>query len=77
MAFCTLPAKPKKKQLLNAFIILQRACESAQSFFDAFTQVRSGRTASILSVDSRLIRITCGLPSPAPRLASRPVFSNW
>ena len=45
MALCAIPPKPKKKSLLSAYTILQRACESAQSFFDAFVQVRQARKA--------------------------------
>jgi hypothetical protein len=43
--FCTVPQKPKRDILANAWAILSRACDSAESFFVAFGTVRDARKA--------------------------------
>jgi hypothetical protein len=75
MAFCTVPAKPDKKALLNAHTILQRACESAKSFFEAFGQIRQARNAKGTPTDheqdllrAALIFAAAGLDSMVKQL---------
>lgn len=75
MAFCTLPQKPTKNSLLNAHSILQRACDSAQSFFDAFAQIRQARNAKGTPTDheqdllrAALIFAAAGLDSMVKQL---------
>ena len=45
MPLCPTPKKPKQTELLDAHSILSRAIDSAESFFSAFNQVRSARSA--------------------------------
>ena len=75
MPFCTLPGKPTKPALLNAYTILSRACESAQSFFDAFGKVRQARNAKGTPTDheqdllrAALIFAAAGLDSMVKQL---------
>ena len=43
--FCTLPQKPVDPKLVKAHSILERACDSAEAFFNAFVTVRKTRGA--------------------------------
>jgi hypothetical protein len=75
VAFCALPAKPTEASLLNAYTILCRACESAQSFFTAFATVRKARKAKGTPTDheqdllrAALIFAAAGLDSMVKQL---------
>lgn len=45
MALCTLPKKPKHAGLSDAYSVLERSIDSAESFFGAFENVRKARNA--------------------------------
>lgn len=45
MGLCAKPAKPKNDRLLDAYSVLARTIDSADSFFSAFTGVRAARGA--------------------------------
>ncbi len=73
--FCTVPARPKKGLLDNAWAILSRACDSAESFFEAFATVREARNAKGTPTDheqdllrAALIFATAGLDSMMKQL---------
>jgi len=51
MALCAVPARPINTLLLNAHSILERACDSAQAFLDAFATVRKSRKAKGTATD--------------------------
>ena len=51
MQLCTLPPPPKRTELLPAYSILKRACESAESFVSAYTTVRKARNARGTATD--------------------------
>lgn len=45
MAVCDVPDKPVQQALLSAHSILERACDAAEAFLDAFATVRKARGA--------------------------------
>jgi hypothetical protein len=51
VALCAVPPKPSKTPLLSAHSILERACDSAQAFIDAFATVRKARKAKGTATD--------------------------
>jgi hypothetical protein len=72
---CTLPIKPAKAVLLSAHSILERACDSAQAFIDAFATVRRARKAKGTATDheqdlmrAALIFAAAGLDSMVKQL---------
>lgn len=51
MSLCTVPPAPTKTALLSAHSILARACDSAESFFSAFSAIRKARNAKGTATD--------------------------
>ena len=51
MALCILPPPPTKKALLNAYSILERACDAADAFVSAFATIRQTRKARGTATD--------------------------
>jgi hypothetical protein len=75
MPLCTVPPRPKHACLRDAHSILLRAVESAESFFDAFNEVRRARGAKGTPTDheqdllrAALMFATAGLDAMAKQL---------